>query len=75
MTKSIIASLVASLCLCVSSFSFASEETGQYCEVKPSACAVDRSVSEPNELETPEQINWDNAEIYTHGGQPPKNAK
>lgn len=52
-----------------------SEETGQYCEANPSACAVDRTQSSPNELETPAQIDWDNEPIYEHGGQPPKNAK
>lgn len=52
-----------------------SDSTGEYCEVNPSSCAVDRTASGPNELDTPAQIDWDNSPIYKHGGQPPKNAK
>lgn len=59
----------------LTAFASESDSTGQYCEANPSACAVDRTQSEPNELETPAQIDWENDPAFKHGGLPPKNAK
>lgn len=67
--------LVLTAGLTLATATMAAEETGQYCEVKPEACAVDRTASAPNELPTPEQIDWDNHPMYEHGGQAPKDAK
>jgi len=50
-------------------------ETGQHCEVVPKTCAVDHNESKPNQLPTPEQIDWENHPLYKHDGLPPKDAK
>ena len=65
--------VVAAVCS-LSSFAYSAEESGQYCEANPSACAVDRTQGAPNQIKV-EQIDWDKAPVYKHGGQPPKNAK
>lgn len=78
MKKSIFA-LFAVMLFSVSSWAFegpsGEDSGGQRCSAVPTDCQPMRGNFEPNQLPTPEQIDWDNHPLYKHGGQPPKNSK